>query len=120
VARMGEERKVYRVLMRTPEEKRPLGKLMRRWKIGLEWILGRLASWCGTDSPGSDQGPVAGSLKCGDEPSGSGATELVCSEGVHLNFRVQDTTVRFATRGSTANFMNKKLITLTHNTHRQG
>jgi hypothetical protein len=29
------------------------------------------------DPAGSGQGPVAGSCECGDEPSGSGATELV-------------------------------------------
>jgi hypothetical protein len=29
------------------------------------------------DSPGSGYGPVAGSCEHGDEPSGSGATELV-------------------------------------------
>jgi hypothetical protein len=29
------------------------------------------------DSTGSGQGPVAGCCECGDEPSGSGATELV-------------------------------------------
>jgi hypothetical protein len=28
------------------------------------------------DSPGSGYGPLAGSRECGDEPSGSGATEL--------------------------------------------
>ena len=31
VARMGEERGVYRVLVRKPEGRRPLGKPMRRW-----------------------------------------------------------------------------------------
>jgi hypothetical protein len=31
VACMGEERKVYRVLVRKPEGKRPLGKPRRRW-----------------------------------------------------------------------------------------
>ena len=31
VARMGEERGTYRVLMRKPEGKRPLGKPRRRW-----------------------------------------------------------------------------------------
>jgi len=31
VARMGEERVVYRVLVGKPEEKRPLGKPRRRW-----------------------------------------------------------------------------------------
>jgi hypothetical protein len=29
------------------------------------------------DSPGSGQGPLAGSCECGDEPLGSGTTELV-------------------------------------------
>jgi hypothetical protein len=32
---------------------------------------------CGLDSTGSGQGPVAGCCECGDEPSGSCATELV-------------------------------------------
>jgi hypothetical protein len=32
---------------------------------------------CGVDSPGSGQGSLAGCCECGDEPSGSGATELV-------------------------------------------
>jgi hypothetical protein len=31
VARMGEERKVYKVLMGKPEGKRPLGRPRRRW-----------------------------------------------------------------------------------------
>jgi hypothetical protein len=50
VARMGEERKAYKVLVRKPEGKRPLGRPRRRWddmirvvlrEIGLgsvEWI----------------------------------------------------------------------------------
>jgi hypothetical protein len=44
---MGEERRVYRVLVRRPEEMRPLGKSRRRcengMRMGSEWILGRLA-----------------------------------------------------------------------------
>jgi hypothetical protein len=32
---------------------------------------------CGVDSPGSGYGPLAGCCECGDELSGSGATELV-------------------------------------------
>jgi hypothetical protein len=32
---------------------------------------------CGVDSSGSGQGAVAGCCEYGDEPSGSGATELV-------------------------------------------
>jgi hypothetical protein len=35
VARMGEERKVYRVLVEKPEGKRPLGRLKRRWEDGI-------------------------------------------------------------------------------------
>jgi hypothetical protein len=31
VARIGEERKLYKVLLGTPEGKRPLGKPRRRW-----------------------------------------------------------------------------------------
>jgi hypothetical protein len=34
---------------------------------------------CGLDSTGSGQGPVAGCCECGDEHSGSYATELVSS-----------------------------------------
>jgi hypothetical protein len=36
-----------------------------------------LVGGCGVDSPGSREGPLAGCCECGDEPSGSGATELV-------------------------------------------
>jgi hypothetical protein len=32
---------------------------------------------CGVDSPVSGYGPLVGCCECGDEPSGSGATELV-------------------------------------------
>jgi hypothetical protein len=32
VARMGEERKVYKVLVGNPEGKRPLGRPRRRWE----------------------------------------------------------------------------------------
>jgi hypothetical protein len=49
VASMGEEKQMYKVL------------------VGV----------CGLDSTGSGQGPVVGCCKCGDEPSGSRAMELV-------------------------------------------
>jgi hypothetical protein len=39
VARMGEERKVYRVLMGKPEGKRPLGRPRRRWQDGIRMVL---------------------------------------------------------------------------------
>jgi hypothetical protein len=39
--------------------------------------LGRLDGVYGVDSIVSGKGPVAGCCECGDEPSCSGATELV-------------------------------------------
>jgi hypothetical protein len=66
---VGVVRKVYRVLVGKPEGKRPLGRPRRRWaQIG----------WgCGPDPVGSREGMVAGCCECGDEPSVSGATQLV-------------------------------------------
>jgi hypothetical protein len=39
VARMGEERKVYKVLVVKPEGKRPLGRPRRRWEGGIKMDL---------------------------------------------------------------------------------
>jgi hypothetical protein len=39
MARMGEEMNVYRVLMRKPEGKRPLGRPRRRWEHGIRMDL---------------------------------------------------------------------------------
>jgi hypothetical protein len=39
VARIGEERKMYKVLVGKPEEKRPLGRPRRRWKDGIRMYL---------------------------------------------------------------------------------
>jgi hypothetical protein len=39
LARMGEERKVYRVLVGKPESKRPLGRPRRRWKNDIRMDL---------------------------------------------------------------------------------
>jgi hypothetical protein len=36
---MGEERKVYKVLVGKPEGKRPLGRPRRRWKGGIRMDL---------------------------------------------------------------------------------
>jgi hypothetical protein len=78
VARMGEEIKVYRVLVGKPEGNRPLGRPRRRWEDGIRMDLREIGlAGCGLDSTGSGQGPVAGCCECGDEPSGSCATELV-------------------------------------------
>jgi hypothetical protein len=43
VARTGEERNVYRVLMGKPERKRPLEDQDVDGRMGSEWMLGRLA-----------------------------------------------------------------------------
>jgi hypothetical protein len=78
VARMGEERKVYKVLVRKPERKRPLGRPRRRWEDGIRMDLREIGLvGGGLDSTVSGQGPLAGCCECGDEPSGSCATELV-------------------------------------------
>jgi hypothetical protein len=79
MARMGEERKVYKVLVGKPEGKRPLGRPRRMWEDGIRMDLREivLGGGGGLDSTGSGQGQVAGCCECGDEPSDSCATELV-------------------------------------------
>jgi hypothetical protein len=48
VARMGEERKVYRVLVGKPEGKIPLGRPRGRWEDGLKMELGKIGwGWSG-------------------------------------------------------------------------
>jgi hypothetical protein len=42
VARMGEERKVYKVLVGKPEGKRPLGRPRRRWEDGIRLDLRKI------------------------------------------------------------------------------
>jgi hypothetical protein len=75
---MGEERKVYKVLVGKPEGKRPLGRPRCRWEDGVRMELREIGlGVCGLDSTGSGQGPVSGCCECGDKPSGSCATELV-------------------------------------------
>ena len=39
VARMGESRGVYGVLVGKPEGKKPLGRLRRRWEDNIKWIF---------------------------------------------------------------------------------
>jgi hypothetical protein len=48
---MGEERKVYKVLVGKPEGKRPLGRPRRRWKNGSRMDLREigLGGWIGFD-----------------------------------------------------------------------
>jgi hypothetical protein len=77
VARMGEGRNMYRVLVGKPEGKDDLEDHGVVGRMGSKWTLGRWVWGCAVDSPGSEYGSLAGSGECGDEPSGSGATELV-------------------------------------------
>jgi hypothetical protein len=42
VARTGEKRKVYRVLVGKPEGKRPLGRPRRRWEDGIRLYLRKI------------------------------------------------------------------------------
>jgi hypothetical protein len=51
---MGEERKVYKVLVGNPKGKRPLGRTRRSGRMRSEWVLGRVAEGrYGVDSVGS-------------------------------------------------------------------
>jgi len=65
VARMGERRGVYRVLVWKPEGKRPLGRPKRRWedniKLDLQEVGWRL-DWI-------DLAQVASTCECGNELS---------------------------------------------------
>jgi hypothetical protein len=75
---MGEGRNVYRVLVGKAAGKRPLGKPRRRWEDDIKMDL-REIGWGEreVDSAGSGYGSLAGCCECGDEPSGSGAVELI-------------------------------------------
>jgi hypothetical protein len=67
----GRKRDAYRILVRTREGKRLLGRPMQNGKIILKWILKNRIRGCGLDSLSSVQGPVAGACKHVNEPSGS-------------------------------------------------
>jgi hypothetical protein len=68
---------VYKVLVEKPEGKNHLKDQSVDGRMGSKWTLGKLAGGCAVDSPGSGYGPLAGYCECGDEPSGSGATDLL-------------------------------------------
>jgi hypothetical protein len=46
VASVGEERKVYKILVRKPRVKRPVGGLRHRWEDGIRMDLGEIG-WGG-------------------------------------------------------------------------
>jgi hypothetical protein len=54
VARMGEGRNVYRVLVGKPKGKVPVSRLRRRWEHGIKMDLREIDWVCGLDSPGQD------------------------------------------------------------------
>jgi hypothetical protein len=62
VARMGEGRSVYRVLVGRPEGKRPLGRPRRRWEINIKMDLRKIgidgANWIQWLRTGSSGGLV--------------------------------------------------------------
>jgi hypothetical protein len=72
VARMGERRGVYRVLVGRPEGKRPLGRPSHRWEDNIKIDFRRNRDrWGELDSAASGYGPVVGFCEHGNEPSGS-------------------------------------------------
>jgi len=50
VARVGDRRGVYRVLVRKPERKRPLGRLRRRWEDNIKMDFQEVGCDVGTGS----------------------------------------------------------------------
>jgi hypothetical protein len=50
---MGEERKVYKVLVGKPERKRPFANPRHRWEDGIKMDLREIGWGCGLDSTGS-------------------------------------------------------------------
>jgi hypothetical protein len=78
VARRGAGRNVYRVLVGKPEGKGALERPRRRWEDGIKMDLGEIGfggvEWIQLVQ---DRDRWGGCCECGDEPSGSGATELV-------------------------------------------
>ena len=61
VARIGDRRSVYRVLLRKPEGRRPLGRPRLRREDDIKVDLEEVGWGHGLDQSGSRQGQVAGS-----------------------------------------------------------
>jgi hypothetical protein len=72
------EMNVYKVLVGKPEENRPLARPRRRWEVGIRMDVKEI-DWRSVDwiQLAKDWDRLAGCCEYGDEPSGSGATELV-------------------------------------------
>jgi hypothetical protein len=74
---MGEERRVYKVLVENSEGKRPLERPRSRWEDWIKWSLGRFAGRVQSGFPWLRIGTVTSCCEHSDEPFGVGATELV-------------------------------------------
>jgi hypothetical protein len=72
-----EMRKLYRVLARKYEEKRPFGRLRRRWENGIRMDVSEIGWRYRVDPAGLGYMPMEISRKYSDEPAGSGATDFV-------------------------------------------
>jgi hypothetical protein len=79
VARMGEERKVYKTLVGKPEGNRPLVRPRRRWEDGIRIDVREIGLGGGVDwiRLAQDRDRWRAVVECGDKPSGSCVTELV-------------------------------------------
>jgi hypothetical protein len=77
VGRIREERKCTKFLWESPRERDHSEDQGVAGRMESEWVLGKVAGRCGVDSFGSGSKPVTSCCKCGDEPSGSAATDLV-------------------------------------------
>jgi hypothetical protein len=72
VARKGEKRNAYRILVGEQEGKKPLGRPRRRGVNNSKMDLRETRlGWSGLDRSGSGEGPVEGSCEQGNEPSDS-------------------------------------------------
>ena len=58
MARMGEERGVYRVLVGKPKGRRPLERPRRRWVDNIKMDLQDVGIWTGLDWPRIETGGV--------------------------------------------------------------
>jgi hypothetical protein len=70
VARVGERRGAYRILIGRAEGRRPLGRPRRRWEDNIKLDLKEVGWGHGLDGAGSGYGKVASCFKCGNEPLG--------------------------------------------------
>ena len=71
LARMGEMRGAYSLLVGKPEGKTQFGRPRRRWENNIKMVLQKSGMGHGLDCSGSVQEQVTGRFECGNEHSGS-------------------------------------------------